>query len=270
MARIRSVHPTLMSDEAYMSMSMAAKAGWPTLWTQCDDHGIFEWKPVMLKARLFPVDNVDMEAILDEYVSLGCVKRVELDGKSCGVVRNFCKWQRPKHPTYRYKDISGLEEFIGLKRAHSGSPTVGLPQLSPSPPEMSSQRKEGVGVGEEPSSTVEPNPVSEELDDAARAVGAAERHPKIEGRYAFEAGVIRLVRRDLERWQDTFKNLDVQAELTGLSDWAGREHREKWFHPVQGALTKRNRDQGAALVRARAEAEFRAAGTRRPPSAYVV
>ena len=67
MARIRSVHPGMASDEIYMSMSITAKAAWPLLWTECDDNGIFEWKPIVLKARIFPADAVDFAAILAEW-----------------------------------------------------------------------------------------------------------------------------------------------------------------------------------------------------------
>jgi hypothetical protein len=98
MARIRSVHPGLATDEAYMSMSLAAKAAWPLLWTECDDQGVFEWKPIVLKARIFPADNVDFEGILTEIEKLGCITRYSVEGKSYGLVRNFLRFQRPKKP----------------------------------------------------------------------------------------------------------------------------------------------------------------------------
>jgi hypothetical protein len=141
MARIRSVHPGLASDEAYMTMSMAAKAAWPLLWTECDDHGIFEWKPIVLKARIFPADAVDFAAILEEYETLGCVKRIEIEGKACGLIRNFGKYQRPKSPSYRYQWSNDFASFAGFSAA--------LPQPSPSPTEKSPQRKEEGGKREE-------------------------------------------------------------------------------------------------------------------------
>ncbi|MBW3095658.1 hypothetical protein [Pseudohoeflea coraliihabitans] len=81
-----------------MSMTAYAKAAWPLLWMECDDQGVFEWKPVVLKARLLPADNIDFAEILEEFVSLGVVMRFEVAGKSYGAVRNFCKFQRPKKP----------------------------------------------------------------------------------------------------------------------------------------------------------------------------
>lgn len=59
-------------------------------------------------------------------------------------------------------------------------------------------------------------------------------------KYAFESGVIKLLPRDLERWQKTFTTLDLRAELEGLAHWAGQQ--EKWFPAVSGALSKRHRE----------------------------
>lgn len=149
MARIRSIHPGLTSDEAYMSMSMTAKAAWTPLWMQCDDHGIFEWKPIVLKAIIFPADNVKFDEVLLELEQLGCVMRIEIAGKPCGIVRNFARYQRPKNPSYRYFRDTPIPveygKYIGLKDAA----TPVLPQPTPSPTEIPPQRKEEGGKREE-------------------------------------------------------------------------------------------------------------------------
>jgi hypothetical protein len=144
MARIRSVHPGLTSDEAFMTMSMTAKAAWPLLWTECDDGGVFEWKPVVLKARLFPADSVDFAAVLAEFEALDCIKQVEIGGKLYGLVRNFGKYQRPKNPSYR---VAIPDEHL-LYVGRSGIPTPALPQPSTSPTEKPSQMEDGEGEGE--------------------------------------------------------------------------------------------------------------------------
>lgn len=145
MARIRSIHPGLTSDEAFMSMSMATKAAWMPLWMQCDDHGIFEWKPIVLKALIFPADNIDFASVLDELVQLDCIKKIDIDGKPHGVVRNFARYQRPKNPSYRYFKAEELpadmSKYIGERTC---TPPV-LPQSSPSTTENPPQRKEEGG-----------------------------------------------------------------------------------------------------------------------------
>jgi len=153
MARIRSIHPGLSSDEAYMSMSMTAKAAWPHLWMECDDHGVFEWKPIVLKARIFPADNVDFPALLEEFKRLECVKMVEIAGRQCGLVRNFCRFQRPKKPSYRHLLPDEFRTYVGI--GAPSSPPV--PHHSPTSTENSSQMEDGVGVSKkEPSQEGEP------------------------------------------------------------------------------------------------------------------
>jgi len=66
-----------------------------------------------------------------------------------------------------------------------------------------------------------------------------------EREYAFEAGVIRLSQRDLDRWKTHFSYLDVPAELWGLTQWA--QGQQSWFFAVSSALAKKNREAKKAL-----------------------
>ncbi len=56
--------------------------------------------------------------------------------------------------------------------------------------------------------------------------------------YAYENGVIRLIRRDLERWQKTFPEINVCSQLETLGEWAAKQ--KNWFQAVSGALNKKN------------------------------
>lgn len=60
-------------------------------------------------------------------------------------------------------------------------------------------------------------------------------------RYAFEGGVIKLNKKDFDKWQQAFSYLDLRAELVALEYWAGKQ--PDWFHAVKHALAKRNREQ---------------------------
>jgi hypothetical protein len=167
MARIRSIHPGLTSDEAYMSMSMTAKAAWTPLWMQCDDHGIFEWKPIVLKALIFPADNVDFAAVLAELEQLGCVRRLEIQGRPHGVVRNFAKYQRPKNPSYRHFKPDELPADVGNFIAVKGATPPALPQPSTSTTEIPPQMKEEGGKREEEEvKESSPTPLAPSASDA--------------------------------------------------------------------------------------------------------
>jgi hypothetical protein len=63
------------------------------------------------------------------------------------------------------------------------------------------------------------------------------------GKYHFENGIIRLTAKDFAKWEKAFSYLDLAAELTGLTRWAGEQGPDNWFFAVSGALAKRNREE---------------------------
>ena len=70
MSRIRSIHPGLWTDDSFMSLSAFARLLYIGLLNEAWDDGVFEWKPLTIKARIFPVDSVDVPALLDELVEV--------------------------------------------------------------------------------------------------------------------------------------------------------------------------------------------------------
>ena len=137
MARIRSIHPGLFTDEAFMSL--LARVVLPGLWTECDDQGLFAWKPQTLKARLLPGDNADMALVLAELEAADFIRAFSQGGKAFGAVRNFRKYQRPKKPSCVHALPVELRAYVGLN-AEISPP---LPHLFPSEAEMPAQREEG-------------------------------------------------------------------------------------------------------------------------------
>jgi len=146
MARIRSIHPGIFTDEGFASLSMAARVLLLGVWTEADDHGVFEWKPVTLKMRVMPVDNVSIPELLAECERADVLKRFT-SGKSYGLVRNFCRFQRPKKPKYAHPIPPELYTYAGLKE--DGSLLV-LHQ-SRTGGENPPQREDEGGEGEEES-----------------------------------------------------------------------------------------------------------------------
>jgi hypothetical protein len=140
MARIRRIHPGIFTDEAFASLSMAARVLLLGIWTEADDHGVFAWKPVTLKMRVMPVDNVSIPELLSECERADVIKRFS-SGKSCGLVRNFCRFQRPKKPKYVHPIPEEFYSYAGLTKDGS------LPVLhqSRTSQEKSPQREEEGG-----------------------------------------------------------------------------------------------------------------------------
>lgn len=112
MARIRSIHPTLFTDEAFAGLSMGARVLLFGLWTEADDQGVFDWKPVTLKMRILPADNVDVPELLAELEAANVICRFDQDGRPYGAIRNFCKFQKPKTPKYRPLNSVEIRAYV--------------------------------------------------------------------------------------------------------------------------------------------------------------
>src|SRR5215207_726572 len=282
MARIRSVHPALFTDESFVSLSDSAQIFWVGLWCEADDQGVFEWKPLTLKMRIRPAATYDIEPIMGELEVANCIKPFEFDGRRFGVIRNFAKHQRPKSPkdvhplppelrNYAGFNVDGTrpEATTGRKQFRTGSEIV--PNEFRTDSEISSQMEDVGWRMEEVGCRGELSSETTGLDDAAPSA-SRRRSSGSDEPYAFEAGVIRLNAKDLEAWRRDYPNLSLEAELRSLSEWAGRrpENAKGWFHAVQGGLAKRNRESALAVERVKAEATARAhAPPARQPSAYV-
>lgn len=148
MARIRSIHPAIFTDEAFAGLSMAARVLLLGVWCEADDQGVFEWKPVTLKMRIMPVDNVNVADLLLELERNNVVKAFTQDGRQFGAIRNFCKFQRPKTPKYRPLKSDDIRNYVASKYplAETGlTEPVAFPQKEEIPPQM----EEGGGKREE-------------------------------------------------------------------------------------------------------------------------
>lgn len=148
MARIRSVHPALFTDEGFAMLSMAARVLLFGLWTEADDQGVFDWKPITIKMRILPVDNVDVPELLAELERANIIRRFEQDEKQLGAIRNFCKFQKPKTPKYRPLKSVDIRTYVASQyplEETTGAEPPPFPQKGEVPPQM----EEGGGKREE-------------------------------------------------------------------------------------------------------------------------
>ena len=121
MARIRSVHPGLFTDEAFLEASPLARLLMIGIWTECDDQGVFDWKPMTLKVRLLPGNNVEIVELLDELLRLNVIATTEIDGRKVGLVRNFMRFQRPKSPKFNYVIPDEFRNYVNPDSIDSGN-----------------------------------------------------------------------------------------------------------------------------------------------------
>lgn len=114
MARIRSVHPGLWTDESFVGLSGDAQIFLIGLGTEADDFGLFEWKPVTLRMRLRPTKDGDVTPILSELETAKWLRSYEINGRKYGAIRNFAKWQNPRFPKNSHPFSKEIGVFIGL------------------------------------------------------------------------------------------------------------------------------------------------------------
>lgn len=141
MARIRSVHPSLFTDEAWVSCSPLARILYIGLWTDADDQGAFEWKPLQIKMRLLPGDTGDVPAMLAEMEGCGLIRSYEVGGKRYGAIANFRKFQRPQKPNAIHPLPDFIAEYVGL----SATDPEPLPDQSHTDPVIVPQMEDGGG-----------------------------------------------------------------------------------------------------------------------------
>ncbi len=141
MSRIRSVHPGLWTDEAFVCLSDSAQLFFIGLWTECDDQGAFEWKPVQLRLKLRGNRDGSVEPILAELEAANCIKSYEHNERKYGLVRNFLRFQRPKKPNCLHFIPAQFQSYTGS----SGDSSPPVPHQFPTSGEMSPQMEEGGG-----------------------------------------------------------------------------------------------------------------------------
>lgn len=183
MSRIRSTHPGLWTDEAFVTLSPFARLMFMGLWNECDDSGSFAWSPLGLKMKLLPADNVDANELLTEMISAGLVKQYEVAGKRYGAVRNFCQFQRPKKPNSIYPQTDEIRNWVNTdaRSLRDGSEAVG--NRLPTGGEKSRQMEDGGGKKDssegKPSGAAPPaDPVKELFDLGVSMLVAAGKTDK--------------------------------------------------------------------------------------------
>lgn len=240
MARIRSIHPGIWTDEDFAAVSMAARILYLGLLTEADDHGLFEWKPVGLKMRIFPADNVNVDALLAELMKVNKVDVVDKSDFKLGAIRNFCRFQRPKKPSYKHVLPEEYRTYVGL--SDSSSEPVGNQFHTGA--EISPQMEEGGGRREKErkQDAADAAPTSDLLSSVVPSPPAHSAKS-----YAFESGIIRLEQKHFDQWKRAYPHLSLEAELISLTKWAGEQGPENWFFAVSGALTKKNRELGLRI-----------------------
>ena len=96
MARIRSLKIGFFENEELARQPYEARLLFEGLWLLADREGRLEDRPLRVKARIFPYDTIDADALLQLLHDAGFILRYAIDGVAYIQVVNFGKHQRPK------------------------------------------------------------------------------------------------------------------------------------------------------------------------------
>lgn len=102
MARIRTIKPSFFASEDVSVLPMRARLTWIGLWTQCDDEGRTKDNAKLIKAAVWPLDNVTLRDIEEDLATLavrGRIVRYEVDGKRYLAITNWREHQKINKPT---------------------------------------------------------------------------------------------------------------------------------------------------------------------------
>lgn len=114
MARIRTIKPDFFFDEKITELDHKARLAFIGLWCYADKEGKMEDKPKVLKAKLFPYENIDFNKILTSLADVNMISRYVVEGKNFLTINNFQKHQRPHH-TEKKSEIPDFNGIITVK-----------------------------------------------------------------------------------------------------------------------------------------------------------
>ena len=136
MARIRTIKPDFWTDGNMVKLSPFARLLYIGMWnfTMCD-HGHLADDAMKLKLQVLPMDNVDIEALLDEIMASGRVVRMEADGRSYLLVKRFEDHQKidPRWKT-RCPACAQVDSLVPAETQVSLGELTITPELSPTLP----------------------------------------------------------------------------------------------------------------------------------------
>ena len=107
MARIRSIKPEFFTSEDVSALPLRARLTWIGLWTHCDDHGRAKDNVKLIKAAVWPLDDVSLRDVEDDLTALAEAGRIIRYEAAGGRFLAVVKWHdhqainRPKdskHP----------------------------------------------------------------------------------------------------------------------------------------------------------------------------
>ena len=101
MARLRTIKPDFWTDEKLTECSLSARLLFIGTWNFADDNGNLDRSSKQIKARVFPLDNLDCEPLILELLEKELLVEYEYEDRLYLHIQGFNKHQlinRPSKP----------------------------------------------------------------------------------------------------------------------------------------------------------------------------
>lgn len=119
--RARNIKPGFWKNEDLVDLAFEHRLLFIGLWMLADREGRLEDRPKRIKMELFPCDNVNVEAGLQELCGLGLLERYESQGVKVVLITKFSEHQSPHHSEKR-SELPGKAGYDPVNPPKKSSP----------------------------------------------------------------------------------------------------------------------------------------------------
>jgi hypothetical protein len=215
MARTRSIKPSFFKNEFLAECEPMARLLFVGLWTLADSQGRMEFRPMRIKAELFPYENCDILGLLKQLADRGFVRAYESGDMKVLEIPTFGQHQRC-HPDERDEGLPAPDEdgttiVFPERNAKPGNPArePGNPTLEPGNPPASCAFNP---------STFNPS-TSSPLDAPSTPTRRRCSKPADPLRWSAESGWEGITDADRAEWSQAYPAADLPVELAKATQW---------------------------------------------------
>ena len=205
MARTRSIKPSFFKNEYLAECEPMARLLFVGLWTLADSQGRMEFRPLRIKAELFPYDNCDILGLLKQLADRGFVRAYESGDVKVLEIPTFGEHQRC-HPDERDEGLPPPDESAKTIVFPEQNAKPGNPTLEPGNPPASCAFNPLILL---PSSSAAPStPQRRRCSKPADPL-----------RWSAESGWEGITDADRAEWSQAYPAADLPVELAKATQW---------------------------------------------------
>jgi hypothetical protein len=207
MARTRSIKPSFFKNEYLAECEPMARLLFIGLWTLADSQGRMEFRPLRIKAELFPYENCDILGLLKQLADRGFVRAYESGDVKVLEIPTFGEHQRC-HPDERDEGLPPPDESAETIVFTEQNAKPGNPTMEPGNPPASCAFNP---------STFSPS-TSNPLD-APSTPKRRRSKPADPLRWSAESGWEGITDADRAEWSQAYPAADLAVELAKATQW---------------------------------------------------